>query len=804
MGGAVGLVARAELRRRWGSIVVLALVIAVVGGIVFASVAGARRTASSFDRFVERFRPADVTAFVGDPPVESVDALRRVPGVEALGVLRQLALVMRGDEAETILPTGAPIDGEWGVALDRARVVAGRRPDADSVTEIALPEPLARSAGHEVGDVVVMDAFSPAQVEALKAGGDAVEVPRPAGPTLRLRVVGITRTPGDLGLEGSQGGVLVLPRAVADRYGDAIGSYSGFVVRARIAGGPRRVADVVREVERRFGGEPAFQVIPGGVTVDGVQESVDVLTIGLLAFAAIAAAAGLVALVVSLSRMVDATADDRPTLRALGLRRRQQGWSAVAVVAPAAIGGALLAVALAVALSPLLPFGVAGRAEPDRGVHADWLVLGVGATALSVVVLGAMFVLADHRARTRAPVAHRGVTARTLDRLDATGAPPSVSIGARLALDPGRGARSLPVRPALAGAVLAVAGVVAVTSFATSLHHLLVTPSAYGSPWDVRVVLAQSTYEQDDRPCSGHRTALVDEPAFVDLTSVCTLSVRVDGAPVTAFGFASLRGHLGPTIVSGRAPRRADEVALGAKTLERSGSSIGDRLTLTAPDGPARYRIVGRAVMPWFDDAQPLADGLVLTGAGLDRLDDPTDFDGYAELVANWTPGDDVGAASARVVADGVDRLVAARVPVEVARVDQVKALPWILAGLLGVLGCVAIGFALLSAGRRRAHDLAILKTIGFVRADVRRTLAWQASTLAGVGLVLGVPIGSVAGAALWRAVAEAIGVSTRVSSSWGLLLLVVGATLLVANLVAWFPAAAAARTEPARVLRTE
>ena len=49
--GAVRLVFRAELRRRWKSWMAIALLIALVGGFVLAATAAGRRTDSAFPRF---------------------------------------------------------------------------------------------------------------------------------------------------------------------------------------------------------------------------------------------------------------------------------------------------------------------------------------------------------------------------------------------------------------------------------------------------------------------------------------------------------------------------------------------------------------------------------------------------------------------------------------------------------------------------------------------------------------------------------------------------------------------------------
>jgi hypothetical protein len=53
--------AGAELRRRWKATLLLALLFGLVAGVVIAAFAGARRTRSALDEFVEWSRPEDVS-----------------------------------------------------------------------------------------------------------------------------------------------------------------------------------------------------------------------------------------------------------------------------------------------------------------------------------------------------------------------------------------------------------------------------------------------------------------------------------------------------------------------------------------------------------------------------------------------------------------------------------------------------------------------------------------------------------------------------------------------------------------------
>ena len=84
--------------------------------------------------------------------------------------------------------------------------------------------------------------------------------------------------------------------------------------------------------------------------------------------------------------------------------------------------------------------------------------------------------------------------------------------------------------------------------------------------------------------------------------------------------------------------------------------------------------------------------------------------------------------------------------------------MPVVLSGLLVLLAVGTLAHTLVTATRRR-RDLAILKTLGFVRPQVRGTLAWQATTLAAVALLIGLPTGIAAGRWGWRIFAGQLGV---------------------------------------------
>jgi len=209
-------------------------------------------------------------------------------------------------------------------------------------------------------------------------------------------------------------------------------------------------------------------------------------------------------------------------------------------------------------------------------------------------------------------------------------------------------------------------------------------------------------------------------------------------------------------------------------------------------------------VLPKLGDPQPLADGALFTNDGLTALRDPHDGNYSRYLLGRYAPGADRRAFAHRVLAVPIrGEVTGPAVPPEVDRMQQIRWFPAALAALLGGLALVAVGHALVTTVRRRRRELAVLKTLGFDRRQVRLSIAWQATTLAVVGLLVGIPLGVLVGTVAWRLVANGLGVAPIAVLPVAVALLI-PAVILPVNLVAYFPARAAARTRPAVALQTE
>ena len=791
----VRVVASRDLGRRWRRVLVVIVLVGVVGAFTLAMAAGARRTSSSLDRFKEDSRSADVE-LAASPTAEQLEELSHAPGVAAMSALIAYGLII--PDAPYFQSIGAPTDDRFGDVIDRDRLVAGRSPDPAAPDEVTIGEGLAASLGLAVGDHLDVESYSPAQIQDILSG--VPDAGPPAGPRIRLRLVGIVRRPLDLGEQTASGGLVVLSRAFGPHYGDRVGAF-GDRIRLRTDHGVADVPEVVA-ASKRVLGDSLF--IAQGLAVDaqGASNAIDVLALALWIGAGVAVLAGVVTIGIVLTREVSLVSVDLETLHELGCDRRQLVTISAVPGLVVAAGGALLAGVLAVAASPLFPFGVARRADPTVGLHADWTVLLLGIVGVVLVVLVTAFVVARRATRWSAGRASESRPMRTslvADRVAAAGLAPPVASGVRMALEPGRGRTAVPVRTAFVGASLGILGVTAVLVFSANVDHLAATPGRYGAPWDFKVVDITS-----NTPCGAGDFGLGQQDGIAALAEICTQNVQVDGRLVGGMAFSQLRGQaIEPEVTAGRPPTGPHEVALGAKTLRALGKHLGDDVEVAGRNAAVTYRIVGQVVLPTLLAAQPLADGAAFTGEGYAPLFDQNLFN--RTFVGRFTPRSAHIAVDRRI--DAIPQLSPATgptVPVEVDRLHGIDWLPATLAVLLGGLAVLAVGHALVTGVRRRRRDLALLKTLGFDRRQLRATVAWEATTLALVGLLVGIPAGIVLGTMTWRVVADGLGVAVGATVPVVALAVTAAGALLLVNVIAFLPARAAASCRPAVALRSE
>jgi ABC-type antimicrobial peptide transport system permease subunit len=142
--------------------------------------------------------------------------------------------------------------------------------------------------------------------------------------------------------------------------------------------------------------------------------------------------------------------------------------------------------------------------------------------------------------------------------------------------------------------------------------------------------------------------------------------------------------------------------------------------------------------------------------------------------------------------------------PREVQALSDISGLPALLGGVLAVLAAATLAHTLLSSVRRRRRDLAMLRTMGFVRRQVWLSVFWQTATLVSIALLIGIPLGALLGRFAWNVFAEDLGAIAEPQVAWGVFVVIVPAAFVLAGLVATVPAWLAGRARPCVALRTE
>jgi putative ABC transport system permease protein len=142
--------------------------------------------------------------------------------------------------------------------------------------------------------------------------------------------------------------------------------------------------------------------------------------------------------------------------------------------------------------------------------------------------------------------------------------------------------------------------------------------------------------------------------------------------------------------------------------------------------------------------------------------------------------------------------------PNGVTNYASIDGTPAVLAALLAVVSTAVLGQFIVVSGRRRRRDFAILKALGLLRRQVSAITAWQVSTLTGLALLAGLPLGVAAGRWSWALFARGLGIPAAAITPLWPVLLMVPAVIVTANAVAFWPGRATARLSPAEVLRAE
>jgi hypothetical protein len=347
-------------------------------------------------------------------------------------------------------------------------------------------------------------------------------------------------------------------------------------------------------------------------------------------------------------------------------------------------------------------------------------------------------------------------------------------------------------------------------TFAASLGHLLSTPKLYGTTYDADLELNANF--GDVRPLV---PALMSDPDITDIALADTgIPLRSGKVTFGAEALTEVKGSILPTVLDGRLPARPDEILLGSQTMASLHTAIGRTIdvAVTGITTPMPMKVVGRGVLSPVGDTETLGKGGVVATGTVGRFmtkapagfQPPGPGDAFVRFRSDVSIARAIPALTARLGGTQKVIVTAPSQPTDVADFGQVKGLPQVLAGLLAILAAATMAYLLMSAVRRRRREFAILKTMGFVPSQISATVAWQATSVAVVATLVGIPLGIIAGRAMWSAIARQIGVAVETQLPWHWIALVVPVAIVLANLLAVGPAAAAGRISATRALRDE
>ncbi len=806
------------------------------------SLAGARRTQSSYPTFLASTNPStlsmavysNLTGAAGRSITIAIERLADVARVRTLAAGAAVPLNSRGaprlSTVNSVVVAGST-DG-YLTRQDRLALLAGHLADPSHINQIVMTPGAARIWGVRLGQTVPLGFYAPSQASLPGFGTSRVK------PHLLIdaHVVGIVAESSEIvqdDVDKAYGFVFISP-ALVKKAGAFDPSWLMPVqYEIQLRDGDAHLARVEQELTHLVPVGQTYQFHVTSHVLSTIELALKPESVALGAFGVIAALVCLLLSMQSISRLVRRDVSDRRILRAVGASPRELLLETLVGVVASVLGGVVLAILIALALSPLAPLGPVRAVYPDRGFSFDATVVAGGALVLLVVLLG--FSLAS--ALVSAAHRERGVHSRrppsvTVRRVRSLSLPTAATLGAHFALEPRGGSDDVPVRSVLFGSIFAVALMVTTLTFASGLNTLISRPALYGWNWSYALnptnavpptAIARLKHDHDVAAWSGVQ--------YTDVT--------IDGLSVPVL-IASPKAEVMPPILTGHGLRTNSEIVLGNQTLALLHRRIGQTVSVsynTPADkayyiAPTTLTIVGTATFPAVGYATSVADHTSMgSGALLPSGFEPAAFvravsskdpnlngpalvfvrlrrgvsasAGRANLervaaVANATFAHDPNGAGNYVTVLSVQR------PAQIVDYRSIGTTPVLLASALAAGAVGALAVTLITSVRRRRRDLAILKTLGLTRRTAASAIVYQASVDALVGVVVGIPLGILLGRELWTLFARDINAVPHPTVPVGALTLVGVGTIVIAILTATWPGRSAARTSPGLTFRSE
>ncbi|MGN2636172.1 ABC transporter permease [Nocardia takedensis] len=768
-------------------------------------------------------------------PLAAVDQIGRTEGVRAVAPSVNGPLVLLNEDNKPVQTGGAPSWGESYLPPDRAiaepqEIVAGAPPSAPG--QVAINTGGAERAGLAVGDKakVLIPSRSTQQ-----------------SPTLEVTVSGIYSVASDT---GGYIGLLFEDSQARDLFTDGY-----HVAHVDIATAPGVAADTVRD---RLAAElPGYKVQNGEqVRADlksQISEALNFINYFLLAFGAIALIVGTFIIYNTFSMIVAQRLRELALLRAVGASRRQVGSTVVSEALVIGFIGSVIGlvagVGLAYGLSGLLNAFDLGVPTGSMTILPRTIIVGL-LVGLLVTVISAY--APARRAAKIPPVeamreefASMGDSLRVRTLVGAVLAVLGVtlvvvgaqSVGGGAAATVGAGALALILAvllasPALSRPIVGALGILvrpfgaigrmarnnavrnprrtAATAFALTLGLMLVSAiGMLGASAKTSIgVLVDKGVDADYVLSGPQQSQLIGLPLGVPD------SARAVTGVADAVGFRGAAVKVGDDQMTGISPDRPMDDVLNYDLVSGTGSlgdgevmvdqdeaaehgwSAGQRIELTTLDKNQKVPVTISGVYK----KSPLLGQMVLAPTVFQQVI-PVSFQNNFFVLVKAQPGADLSAMRTDLE-KATDQFAVVQVQdreeFKGAQGRQINTMLAILYGLLALAVVIAIlgiinTLALSVVERRR--EIGMLRAVGTLRAQVRRTIYLESMLIAIFGALVGVVLGIGLGIGFLRTLRD-FGID-QITVPWTQLVSVLVASAVVGVLAAVWPGVRAARTPP-------
>ncbi len=759
---AIALWVRSHIQRDWRALTALALSVAVFGGLAMTAGIGALRAGSAWEELLARTNVPDFAKEV--PSGESQAVVDELLSRSGVASATRMAFMLIGLEGSP--PTGGftGLDAGFGTDIYRPIVVSGRAADPARVDEFTINPVMAHLTGLRPGDHTV-----------LVSTPDLVHQP--------ATMVGIVVGPLDIGLNGGQPSAWLTP-AFGSRWFEAY-----------LAANPPQVRDTYRDLvmvnvtSQAVHAQLSAENYLAGSDSAGHEIAAALDAVGTVyLILAITTAVGLLIAVGQLTgRRVRRQSEQAVTLAALGLTPGDRRLALAGSHVFAAFLGTLLAPAVAYLASPLTGRGLISQVDPNGYHVTDLFILSLGALT-GFVVLSATALGAAWGTHTTSSTASRPTP------LASVALPgPAGLFGSKVAAGwTTRSGRSA-ARAQVGVLTLGIAAAVAVLVWSSAARHVVSAPELYGANWDAAVVVNDDGSDVDLVVAANTaRDRIASRP---DIGSV--LGTGIAGMVETQVGRAEVlqidknAGPWWPTLLAGRVPNDPHEITVGGAALV---GQLHIDSTVTIDD--QQYTIVGEHVTTTWSNGEFGQTVAMYTGTIQDaRVGAPTAVV-WTELAGDATT-DDLAALVGDAYAVTSPQQVR---PSDVTNLELIGGLDELLLLTCALLAAATLANGIILATRARRRDHATIRALGARPSTIAGSVRWHVAIVSTVSAAVGIPLGLLAGASVWRRTAHTVYVDDVLRRPAGVAISVLAALLLTSALVAAANGVSATRRSRAQV----